>query len=193
MPNARLALIRGGQHELKTAARKGMVMVCALILIAVLALDSFHTSVHFMWAMMPVIALLVVVVLFGALGMFSALRRAFSQAHLVVDAEKGEVSGFPSHAFWPRLRNEPLQKLQALILEVRRGAGSNPKDLKTWATLELKLEDGTRLEAPDAWGPDADFEATEALLIPLGETLSSLSRKPLEITRLGSKENAGAT
>ena len=111
------------------------------------------------------------------------------QDYDVVIAGAGPVGlAFAGSLAGAGLRVEPLTALKALTLQVRRGAGTNAREPKSWALLELTLNDGTRLEAPDAWGPDDCFEETEALLLPLGRELSRLSGCPLEVTRLWTGE-----
>ncbi len=188
VPGERLTLARGGKVELREALRRLFVVLGATTLIVALAAGAMQASKSFFWVMAPVIVLLLVVVVFGLLALLRSARRAVAGTHLVLDAGAGLVSGFAADQTLAGMRIEPLSSLKALTLQVRRGAGTNPRDPKCWAVLELTLTDGTRLEAPDAWGPDADFDATEALLLPLGRELSRLSGKPLEVTRLWTGE-----
>jgi hypothetical protein len=164
-----------------------VVLTATAAIIAVCA-SAERVSRAFFSVLAPLIVLLLVVVVFGLLALLRSARRAAAGAHLLVDVKAGLISGFAPTQTLPKLRIEPIAALKALSLEVRRGAGTDPKQPKSWATLELSLSDGTRLEAPDAWGPDERFEETEALLLPLGRELSRLSGRPLEVTRMWSKE-----
>jgi hypothetical protein len=188
VPGERLTLARAGKVELKEAGRRLFVVLTATALIIAITAGSEQAGRTFLWVMAPVIVLLLVVVVFGLLALWRSARRAAAGTHLVVDATARIVSGFSSHETLARLRVEPMSAVKALTLNVRRGAGTSAREPKSWATLELTLKDGTRLEAPDAWGPDDQAEATEALLLPLGRELSRLSGRPLEVTRLWTGE-----
>jgi hypothetical protein len=140
------------------------------------------------WVMAPIVVLLGAVVLLGLLALWRSARRAAAPSHLALDAGAGVVSGFVARGTLGRMRVEPLGAVKALSLEVRRSAGADPRAPRSWATLELQLTDGTRLEGPEAWGPDAEYEQTEALLVPLGQELARLCGRPLEVTRLWTGE-----
>lgn len=188
VPGERLTLARAGKVELKEAGKRLFVVLTATILLLVVAGGAMQTSKSFFWVMAPVIVLLLVVIVFGLLALLRSARRATAGAHLAIDKGAGVVSGFVAETTLAGLRVEPLTSLKALTLQVRRGAGANRREPKSWALLELTLNDGTRLEAPDAWGPDDQFDATEALLLPLGRELSRLSGRPLEVTHLWTGE-----
>ncbi|MBL8949424.1 MAG: hypothetical protein JNK82_01515 [Myxococcaceae bacterium] len=188
MPGQRLTLARAGKVELREASRQLFVVAVSTTLILLLGSSYTQVGKQFVWVMAPVIVVLCVVVLLGLLALLRSARRAAAGTHLAVDAGAGVVSGFSSEKTVVRLRLEPLSAVKVLELHVRRGAGPSAKDPRSWATLELKLEDGTRLEAPDAWGPDDQADATEALLLPLGYELSRLCRQPLKVTHLWSGE-----
>jgi hypothetical protein len=188
VPGERLTLARAGRVEAKDAARRLFVVLGATAMIIAISVSAEHVSREFFWVLAPLLVLLLVVVVFGLLALLRSARRATASTHLLVDAKAGLVSGFAATQTLPTLRIEPIAALKALTLEVRRGAGTNAREPKSWATLELSLTDGTRLEAPDAWGPDELFEETEALLLPLGRELSRLSGRPLEVTRLWTGE-----
>src|SRR5690606_22808305 len=148
VPGERLTLARAGKVELREVLRRLFVVLGATALIVVLAAGAERVGRSFFWVMAPVIVLLLAVVVFG---------------RLARGARGGAVSG---------LGIAPRAGRKALALQVRRGAGPNPRDPRCWALLELTLDDGTRLEAPEAWGPDDAYDATEALLLPLGRELS---------------------
>jgi hypothetical protein len=188
VPGQRLTLARKGAFELRDAGRRLFVVLTALALMAALGGGALQNGRALFWVFAPVIALLGVVVFFGLLALLRSVRRASAGLHLAIDAAAGVVSGFAAQRTVTRLRIEPLSAVKSLNLEVRRGAGTNPRDPRSWATLEVALSDGTRLEAPEAWGPDAQFEDTEALLLPLGRELSRLSGRPLEVTRVWTGE-----
>ncbi len=188
MPGERVTLARAGRVELREASRQLFVVGASTTLIFVLSSSYTQGGEKLFWVMAPVILLLLVVVLLGLLALLRSARRAAAGTHLAIDAGAGLVSGFSSEKTVTRLRIEPLTAVKSLALNVRRGAGPNPRDPRSWATLELTLTDGTRLEAPDAWGPDDQADATEALLLPLAHVLSRLSNKPLEITHLWTGE-----
>lgn len=188
VPGERLTLARAGKVEMKEAGKRLFVVFTAIVLLIVVTAGSMKTSRSFFWVMAPVIVLLVVVILFGLLALLRSARRAAAGSHLAVDKSAGVVSGFAAEKTLAGLRIAPLASLKALTLQVRRGAGTDRNEPKSWALLELTLNDGTRLEAPDAWGPDEQFDATEALLLPLGRELSRLSGCPLEVTRLWTGE-----
>jgi len=164
------------------------VVGAATTLILVLSSSYTQGGEELFWVMAPIILLLTVVVLLGLIAMLRTARRAATRVHLAVDAGAGLVSGFSARKTFAGLRIEPLSAVKALALNVRRGAGPNARDPRSWATLELVLADGTRLDAPDAWGPDDAADATEALLLPLGRELARLCGKPLEVTHLWTGE-----
>ncbi|MBK7865003.1 MAG: hypothetical protein IPJ65_41670 [Archangiaceae bacterium] len=188
MPGSRLTLARAGRLEVREALKRLLVVFTAAAIIVALAGSAPKVSREFFWVLVPLIVLLSVVVVFGLLALLRSARRAAAGTHLVIDLDAGVVSGFSATQTWPTLRIVPLASLKALTLEVRRGAGTDARTPRSWATLELSLSDGTRLEAPDAWGPDDRALDTEALLLPLGRELSRLSGRPLEVTRLWSGE-----
>jgi hypothetical protein len=154
---------------------------------------SAQEGSHFHPIIAPVVLLLLVVVFFGLLALLRSAMRAMARVHLAVDKGAGLISGFTAHRTLARLRVEPLSSLDSLELDVRRGAGTDPKDPRCWATLELKLTDGTRLEAPEAWGPDDAYDATERLLLPLAEELARLSGRPLKVTHMWTGETRTVT
>ena len=159
------------------------MVLAATALIIMLTSGAAQVGGQFHWVVFPVVVLLVVVVAFGLLSLLRSARRAAAGVHLAIDASAQLVSGFTARRSAPRLRVEPMSSLLKLEIEVRRGAGANSRDPRSWATLELSLKDGTRLEGPEAWGPDEQWEATEALLLPLARELSRLSGRPLEVRR----------
>lgn len=193
VPGERLTLARPGKLEAKEAGRRLLVVITAAALILSLTVGAERVGRSFFWVFAPVILLLAVVVVFGLLALLRSARRVAAGMHLAIDTKAGLVSGFVAAKTLAGLRIEPLAAIKALTLEVRRGAGTSAKEPKSWALLELTLTDGTRLEAPDAWGPDDRFEETEALLLPLGVELSRLSGRPLEVTRLWTGETRTVT
>jgi hypothetical protein len=192
-PQQRLTLTRGGKLEMKDALRRLFVVLAATAMILFLISGSSQEGGHFRPIVAPVVLLLLVVVFFGLLALLRSAMRAAARVHLAVDKAAGLISGFTAHRTLARLRIEPLSTLDTIELDVRRGAGSNPRDPRSWATLELKLTDGTRLEAPEAWGPDDAYDATERLLMPLAEELARLSGRPLKVTHMWTGESRTVT
>lgn len=164
-----------------------MVLTATALSIA-LAGGALQSGKNLLLVFAPVILLLLVVVVFGLLALLRSARKAAAGAHLVFDKQAQVISGFSAQQTLGAMRIEPMTAVKSLNLEVRKGAGPDRKDPKSWATLELTLKDGTRLEAPDAWGPDDRAEETEALLLPLGRELARLSGYPLTVTRLWTGE-----
>jgi hypothetical protein len=189
----RLTLARAGKVELRDAARRLFVVLAATALILFLVTGSSGENQHLRPIFAPVILLLLVVVGFGLLALLRSARKATAGVHLAVDRGAGLISGFTAHRTLARLRIAPLTEVDSVELDVRRGAGENPRDPKSWATLELKLTDGTRLEAPEAWGPDEAYEATEGLLLPLAHELARLSGRPLKVTHMWTGETRTVT
>jgi hypothetical protein len=192
-PDQRLTLSRAGRFEVRDAGRRLLVVLAATAMILFLITGSSGENQHLRPIFAPVILLLLVVVGFGLLALLRSARKAAAGAHLAVDRSAGLISGFTAHGTLARLRVEPLAALESVLLDVRRGAGENPRDPKSWATLELKLNDGTRLEAPDAWGPDEAWDATEQLLLPLGRELARLCGRPLKVTHMWTGESRTVT
>jgi hypothetical protein len=189
VPGERLTLARAGKVELKDALRRLFVVLAATAMILFLVTGAREVGEHFHPVVAPVVVLLLVVVFFGLVALVRSALRALASVHLAVDRAAGLISGFTAHKTFARLRIEPLSALEGLELDVRRGAGENPRDPKCWATLELKLSDGTRLEAPEAWGPDDAFEATERMLLPVAHELARLSGRPLKVTHIWTGES----
>jgi hypothetical protein len=187
-PQQRITLSRGGKVEMKDALRRLFVVLAATAMILFLVTGSSAEGGHFRPIVAPVVLLLMVVVFFGLLALLRSALRAAARVHLAVDRSAGMISGFTARRTLARLRIEPLTSLESLELDVRRGAGPNARDPRCWATLELKLNDGTRLEAPEAWGPDDAYDATEQLLLPLAQELARLSGRPLKVTHMWTGE-----
>ncbi len=173
--------------------RRLFVVLAATALILLLTAVPRIEGAHYQWIVAPVVVLLIIVVIFGLLALLRSARRAAAQVHLAVDKNAGLVSGFTAHRTLAKLRVEPMAQLERLELEVRRGAGPNARAPRSWATLELLLTDGTRLEAPEAWGADQEFEVTESLLLPLAHELARLSGRPLKVTHLWDGESKMVT
>jgi hypothetical protein len=184
VPRQRLTLARAGKVELREAMRRLFVVLAAAAMILYLVASAAEEGGHFNPVVAPVVILLIIVVVFGLLALIRSALRAAAQVHLAVDRGAGVVSGFTAQMTVGRLRVEPLASLEQLELDVRRNAGPNPRDPRSWATLQLRLTDGTRLEAPEAWGPDEAYDATEQLLLPVAEELARLSGRPLRVTHM---------
>jgi hypothetical protein len=192
-PQQRLTLARAGNLELRDALRRLGVVLAAAAMILALVSGTSEASGHLRLIVAPVVLLLGVVVGFGLLALLRSAQRAAARVHLAVDRRAGLVSGFTARRTLGRLRIAPLSALEGVELDVRRGAGENPREPKSWATLELKLTDGTRLEAPEAWGPDDAYDATEQLLLPLARELAHLCGRPLRVTHMWTGETKTVT
>ena len=193
VPQQRLTLARAGKVELREAVRRLFVVLAATTMILYLVASASEEGGHFNPVVAPVVILLIVVVVFGLLALMRSALRAVAQVHLAVDRGAGLVSGFTAQKTVGRLRIEPLASLERLELDVRRGAGPNPRDPRCWATLQLRLNDGTRLEAPEAWGPDEAYDATEQLLLPVAHELARLSGRPLKVTHMWTGDSRTVT
>lgn len=175
-PNVRLTLARAGKVQWRDVGRQAFVTATAAVL-ALALWGGTHQSPEFRIVLYPVLGLLGLVMVLGAVSVVRGVRRAVAGVHLAVDAKGGVYSGLARDS---GLVLGPLSEVKQVRLHVHRGAGPNAKDPRAWARLLIELNDGRQLEAPESWGADEEWEAARSLLQPVSRQVAHLCGRPLD-------------
>jgi hypothetical protein len=180
-----LTLRRGAQTGWREAGRAVAVLLFAVVVGLALLLNTPQALGDFRWVTYPVVALLGALAGVALLAVVRAVRRAAKGLELSLDAEGASLRGFalPTGAqFGSGEVRRPLSAVREVQVVVHRNAGPDRNSQRAYAAVHVLLEDGARLEGPDAWSPDAVWEEARDRLLPVARALAEVAGKALVVS-----------
>lgn len=194
LSSGRLVLTQSRQEQVRLLGKQLLTLATTGLLALLLWGGTRATSGDLRGVTYPVLGLLFLVAVLGALSVVRTLRRLRGGVRLEIDPVRARAIGFPRASAslsrtWADLfasqLTVPLEKVKEVLLEVHREAGRVRSGV-AMASLAVVLEEGAGAEAlvgPTAHARDDEWQAAEEELLPLGKELSRACGRALVIER----------